>query len=57
MVEKECRGKTELYHSIGDSPVLQIYKVLHTLILIDPLVNELKRVSKRIILLVAVQKA
>lgn len=50
VVEKESRGKTELYHSIGDSSVLRIYKVLNTLILIDPLVNELKKVSKRIIL-------
>ena len=50
VLEKEPRGKTELYHSIGDSPVLRIYKVLNTLIFIEPLVDELKKVSKRIIL-------
>ena len=50
VVEKEPRGKTELYHSIGDSHVLRIYKVLNTLISIDLLVAELKEVSRRIIL-------
>jgi predicted nucleotidyltransferase len=50
LVEKERKGKTEIYHLIGDSPLLRIYKILNTLIFISPLVEKLKKVSKKIIL-------
>lgn len=50
LVEKERRGKTELYRILGNSPVLRIYKVLNTLVFIDPLIQRLKKVSDRIIL-------
>lgn len=50
LVEKEQKGKTEIYHLLGDSPLLRTYKILNTLIFIEPLVEKLKKVSKKIIL-------
>lgn len=49
VVEKERRGKTELYRSIADSPVLKAYKVLNTIVSIAPLIDELKKASKKIV--------
>lgn len=50
LVEKESKGKTELYRVLMESAVLRTYKVLNTLISIDPLVGELRKVSKLVIL-------
>ncbi|MEE9614159.1 MAG: nucleotidyltransferase domain-containing protein [Thermodesulfobacteriota bacterium] len=50
LVEKETKGKTELYRVLTDSAVLRTYKVLTTLISIEPLVEGLKKVSRLVIL-------
>lgn len=50
LLEKERKGKTELYNTVQDSPTLRTYKVLGTLISISPLVEKLKKTSKRLIL-------
>lgn len=50
ILERERKGKTELYNISPDSAVLRTYKVLNTLISITPLIEKLKKVSKRVIL-------
>lgn len=50
LVEMERRGKTELYRVISDHPALRAFKTLNTVISIEPLVERLKGVSKRVIL-------
>lgn len=50
LLERERKGKTELYRIAVDSPALRTYKVLNTIISITPLVDDLKKVSRRILL-------
>lgn len=50
VVEKERKGKTELYSLVELTPELRIYKTLNTVLRIAPLVNRLKPASKIIIL-------
>lgn len=50
LLERERKGKTELYNIVLDSPALRTYKVLSTLISISPLIEKLKKASKRLIL-------
>lgn len=50
VVEKERKGKTELYALVELTPELRLYKTLNTVLNITPLVNRLKPSSKLIIL-------
>lgn len=50
LVEMERRGRTELYRAISDNPALRAFKTLNTLVSIEPLVEGLRGVSKRVIL-------
>jgi len=50
VVEKERKGKTELYSLVEMTPELRLYKTLNTVLNIAPLVNRLKPESKRIVL-------
>jgi len=50
LLEKDVRGKTELYRVLMDSPALRAFKVLNTVVSIAPLVESLSRFSTRIIL-------
>lgn len=50
VVEKERKGKTELYSLVELTPELGLYKTLNTILNIAPLVNRLKPASKTIIL-------
>jgi len=50
LVEKDRRGRTELYTIHAEKPALRIYKVLNTVVSIEPLIERLSEVSRRIIL-------
>lgn len=50
LVEMDRRGRTELYRIIFDNPALRAFKVLNTIISIEPLVERLKGMSKRVVL-------
>lgn len=50
LVEMERRGRTELYCIISDNPALKAFKVLNTIMSIEPLVERLKGTSKRVVL-------
>lgn len=50
VVEKERKGKTELYALSELTPELRLYKTLNTILNIAPLVNRLKPLSKLVIL-------
>ncbi|MFQ5737274.1 MAG: nucleotidyltransferase domain-containing protein [Thermodesulfobacteriota bacterium] len=50
LVEMERRGRTELYRIVSDDPALRAFKVLNTIISIEPLVERLKRATKRVVL-------
>jgi len=50
VVEKELKGKTELYSLVELTPELRLYKTLNTILNIAQLINELKPASKTIIL-------
>lgn len=50
VVEKERKGKTELYSLVELTPELRLYKTLNTALNIAPLVNRLKPASRTIIL-------
>lgn len=43
-------GKTKLYHSGASNPILQSFRVLNTLLVLEPLVEAIKNISKRVIL-------
>lgn len=50
LVEMERRGRTELYRIVSNNPALKAFKVLNTIISIEPLIEGLKFSSKRVIL-------
>jgi len=50
LLRMERKGRTELYHIISENPALRAFKVLNTLISIEPLVERLRGVSRRVIL-------
>ncbi len=50
LVEMERKGRTELYSIVSDNPALRVFKVLNTIISIEPLVESLRSVSKRVVL-------
>ncbi len=50
VVEKDRKGKTELYSLVELTPELRLYKSLNTVLNIAPLVKRLKPASKTIIL-------
>lgn len=50
LLERDQKGKTVLYRIRGESPILRTYKVLNTLIHIEPLIDKLKGISKEIFL-------
>ncbi len=50
LVEMERKGRTELYSIVFDNPALRVFKVLNTIISIEPLVESLRSVSKRVVL-------
>ncbi|HWR73073.1 MAG TPA: nucleotidyltransferase domain-containing protein, partial [Nitrospirota bacterium] len=50
VVEKERKGKTELYSMREFAPELRLYKTLNTVLSISSLVNRLKSSSKLVIL-------
>jgi len=50
LIEMERKGRTELYRVISENPVLRAFKVLNTLISIEPLIERLKGASRRVIL-------
>ncbi len=50
LLEMERKGRTELYHIVSENPALRAFKVLNTLISIEPLVERLRVVSRRVAL-------
>jgi len=50
LLEMERKGRTELYHIVSENPVLRTFKVLNTLISIEPLVERLRVVTRRVAL-------
>jgi predicted nucleotidyltransferase len=50
LVEKESRGKTYLYKIDQGNPIVKQFKVLRNIIELEPLINKLKLITKKIIL-------
>lgn len=50
MLSTEFVGKTKLYELAVSSPVAQAFRVLNTILVLEPLVGELKVLARRIIL-------
>lgn len=50
LVEMERKGRTELYRIVSDNPALRVFKSLNTIISIEPLVESIRGVSKRVVL-------
>jgi len=50
LLKMERKGRTELYHIVSENPVLRAFKVLNTLISIEPLVERLKGACKGVVL-------
>lgn len=49
-VEPEQAGKTKLYRLTSLSPIVRVYRILNTLLALEPLVDELKGLSRKILL-------
>ncbi|MBI5233396.1 MAG: nucleotidyltransferase domain-containing protein, partial [Deltaproteobacteria bacterium] len=50
LLKKDRKGRTKLYRILADNPVLKIYKVLNTLVVVEPLIERLGKICKRVIL-------
>jgi len=50
LLEMERKGRTELCRVVSENPALRAFKVLNTLISIEPLIARLKRASRRVAL-------
>ena len=50
VVEKERKGKTELYNIVEVTPELRLFKAMNTVLNIAPLVKRLKTLSKTVLL-------
>jgi len=50
LLEMERKGRTELYRVVSENPVLRAFKVLNTIISIEPILERLRVVSRGVIL-------
>lgn len=50
LLDSQTIGKTKLYRVGASSPIIQSFRVLNTLLVLEPLLESLKGISRRIIL-------
>lgn len=50
ILDSQHIGKTKLYHAESSNPIICSFRILNTLIVLEPLIKAVKSISKRLIL-------